>query len=195
MTGIRDPMPVFWEMLTKRYRAIAKLVLLKASITITSDYEDLAQTTLLKTQAFVDMRRFAQGKAFKLDEAFFNECVKYGAACMKNAFLDEIRFARRRSSLFDPCCDTEIYNSVVEVRSSDERAIAQNWIEKMRSRSKGAAFQRMLTALAELIAEGFPDISLNDVADRAKASYNDIYRFKMLVQDTRADVAEKGQAL
>ncbi len=79
--------------------------------------------------------------------------------------------------------------------SADAKAVALRWIREMRPRSSRSAFQRLLTAFAEMVEEGFPDISLQDVADRANATHNDVYRFKLLVQDTRNELAAQGQSL
>lgn len=197
MTHIRDPMDAFWSMLTKRYRIAARLLYLQSRWPLGDRYEDLAQDTLIKTMRFVENRRDVEGEAFAITPDFVQECVKHGRTCMENQFLDEIRKARRRR--FTDVSEQELENMVVLVVdggvSADIKAVALSWVKDMRRRSKRAPFQRMLTAFVELVEEGFPDISVKDVADRAGVSHNDVYRFKLLVRDTRDELAAKGQSL
>ncbi len=97
MNRIRDPMDIFWSLLTKRYRTVAQLLYLQSRWPLSGDYEDLAQDTLIKTQGFVERRRKADGTAIAITSEFLDECIRHGQTCMKNAFRDEIRKARRRT--------------------------------------------------------------------------------------------------
>lgn len=197
VTHIRDPMDPFWSLLTKRYRTAARLLYLQSRWPLGDRYEDLAQDTLIKTIRFVEQRREKEGDAFAITKDFLEECVRHGRTCMENQFVDEIRKARRRR--FNQLSETDFTREIILVvdgrNSSDTKAIALSWVKDMRRRSKRGAFQRMLTAFAELVEEGFPDISLKDVAHRAGASHNDVYRFKQIVQNTRDELTAKGQSL
>jgi hypothetical protein len=201
VTRIRDPMDVFWSLLNKRYRLIAEHLYRQSPWMFGSNYEDLAQDILIKTQTFVEERREELGESFAITETFLGECILHGRTCMENRFKDEIRkgVRRRPRSAAYYNDDGTISMGVLGVHDPrnppDARAIARRWVRQMRSRSKRQGFQRMLTALVELIDEDFPDISIQDVADRAKASHNDVYRFRTLVEDTRVELAAKGQTL
>jgi len=197
---IRDPMASVWPVLDQRLRAMAKAMRAQAPHDQVYGADDLAQTTLQKTQAFVARRREEEGAGSTVTEAFLKECLSHAYICMEHAHIDELRKAKRRPRHFINVVERDSKGElVIDIRdtraSADERAIARSFVATMRGRSKGAAIHRMLAVLDGLIDDGLPSVSLRDIGDAARASDNDIYKFRKLAKLVRDEITPEGQAL
>jgi len=195
----RDPLGALWCLLEKRFRAAAALVRSRVGFpTGLLDEDDCVQVALIAARGFAERRRAAGGSAFAITPVFVDECVAYGRASMRNALRKEANKARGVTHLVrigetDENGDLT-FDLPDRVAHSDLRAVALDWVAKMRSRSKSPYFQRMLHAFTELVNEGFPNISVRDIADRAKVGDKELYKFKKIVEDTREQIIE-GSAL
>ena len=200
MAHIRDPMNPFWQVLEKRFRAAARLLHARSTNKAIYEPEDSSQQALIAAKSLYDRRKKTLGSQFSITAELLEECVDYGCTSMRNAFRKELsrsaRFSIHPGHLGLRSFGGDVVFDIQDVRQqADLRAIANDWIKRMRPLSRSSSFARMLNAFAELIEEGFPEISIKDIAERAGVGSKDIYKFKRIAKGARFGLAIKGSEL
>ncbi|UYY78421.1 hypothetical protein [Sphingomonas sp. R1] len=189
MPDDRDPLRPFWVILEKRFRVLAVLMRRRFQVSsILHETDDCVQIALFAAQKFSVRRKIEEGTAFAVSSEFLEECVRYGLKSMRNALLAEMSTpypALMPFSVSDMDADGDPILDLPDLCAhTDLQAVALDWVSRMRSQSKSATFQRMLDAFVEMVKDGFPNISVRDIADRANVGDKDLYRFKSIVKGT-----------